>query len=320
MKDRSILIAFTTALLLHIIIATLLLMNVNFSFIKAPPKNQAPIINATIVNQKLFDDLAQRKNEKKQAEKKKIEEEKQRIQQEKQKAEEQRREKEEQRVQAQKEAERISAEKVLAEKKLKAQQKAKKAKKIADDKRKQQQAEQARKIADEKRKQQQAEQARKIADEKRKQQQAEQARKIAEEKRQKIEAAAKVAKAKAEQEKERLRRAELDKQMDAQFEDAFSSAQSSKQLSEIARYQALIQNKISRNWQVEPSMKGKSCTLAIRLAPDGLVISVTRSSGDIKLCESAKRAALKATTLPIPKDPDISAQFRDFDIKLEPDF
>ena len=304
MKDRSILIAFTTALLLHIIIATLLLMNVNFSFIKAPPKNQAPIINATIVNQKLFDDLAQRKNEKKQAEKKKIEEEKQRIQQEKQKAEEQRREKEEQRVQAQKEAERISAEKVLAEKKLKAQQKAKKAKKIADDKRKQQQAEQARKIADEKRKQQQAEQARKIA----------------EEKRQKIEAAAKVAKAKAEQEKERLRRAELDKQMDAQFEDAFSSAQSSKQLSEIARYQALIQNKISRNWQVEPSMKGKSCTLAIRLAPDGLVISVTRSSGDIKLCESAKRAALKATTLPIPKDPDISAQFRDFDIKLEPDF
>ena len=108
--------------------------------------------------------------------------------------------------------------------------------------------------------------------------------------------------------------------MEAEFADAFSSAQSSKQLSEIARYKALIQDKISRNWQVEPSMKGKTCTLAIRLAADGLVLSVNHSRGDIQLCESAKRAALKARTLPIPKDPDISSQFRDFDITLEPDF
>ncbi|WP_372882380.1 cell envelope integrity protein TolA [Psychromonas sp.] len=299
MKDSSTLIAFITALLLHIIVGALLLMNVNFSFLKAQPENAAPIINATIVNQKLFDDLAQRKAEKVQAEKKKIEEEKLRVQQEKQRAEEQRKKKEEQRIQAakaetlrkQKEAERVAAEKALAAKKLKAQQDAEKAKKIADDKRKKQEAEQARKIAEEKR---QKIEAQKIA-------------------------AEKAAQAKAEQEKERLRRAELDKQMDAQFEDAFSSAQSSRQLSEIARYKALIQDKISRNWQIEPSMKGKSCTLAIRLASDGLVISATRSRGDIKLCESAKRAALKATTLPIPKDPDISAQFRDFDITLEPD-
>ena len=107
--------------------------------------------------------------------------------------------------------------------------------------------------------------------------------------------------------------------MEAEFEDAFSSAQSSKQLSEIARYKALIQDKISRNWQVEQSMKGKSCTLAIRLAPDGLVLSASRSSGDQKLCDSAKRATLRAKTLPIPKDPEIAPQFRDFDITLEPD-
>ena len=66
-------------------------------------------------------------------------------------------------------------------------------------------------------------------------------------------------------------------------------------------------------------MKGKSCTLAIRLAPDGLVLSAKRSRGDEKLCISAKRAALKAKTLPIPKDPEIAPQFRDFDITLEPD-
>lgn len=300
MKDSSTLIAFITALLLHIIVGTVLLLNVNFPNLKTEPKNAAPIINATVVNQKLFDDLAQRKSEKTQAEKKKVEQEKQRIQQEKKKAEELRKKKETRRIQAEKaetlrkkkEADRVAAEKKRVAKQLKAKQDAEKAKKIADDKRKKQQAENARKQAEEKRK--------KIEDEK-------------------IAAAKAAAAAKAEQEKERLRRAELDKQMDAQFEDTFSNAQSSRQLSEIARYKSLIQDKISRNWQIEPSMKGKSCTLAIRLAADGLVISAQRSSGDIKLCESAKRAALKAKTLPIPKDPDISTQFRDFDITLEPD-
>ena len=66
-------------------------------------------------------------------------------------------------------------------------------------------------------------------------------------------------------------------------------------------------------------MKGKTCTLAIRLAPDGLVLSADKSKGDDKLCASAKRAALKARTLPIPKDPKIASQFRDFDITLDPD-
>jgi len=318
MRDRSTLIAFTTALLLHIIVGTLLLMNVNFSFLKTEPKNEAPIINATLINQKVFDDLAQRKSDKEQAEKKKVEQEKQRIQQEKQKAEEQRKQKETKRIQAekaeterkQKAAERLVAEKALAAKQLKAKQDAEKALAAKQLKAKQD-AEKAKQVADEKRKKQQAEDAKKQAEEKRKKIEAE---KIAAAK------AAASAKAKAEEEKERLRRAELDKQMEAQFEDTFSSAQSSRQLSEIARYKSLIQDKISRNWQVEPSMKGKSCTLAIRLAADGLVISVQRSSGDIKLCESAKRAALKAKTLPIPKDPDISTQFRDFDITLEPEF
>lgn len=306
MKDSSILIAFITALLLHIIVGTVLLLNVNFPKLKTEPKNSAPIINASVINQKLFDDLAQRKSEKNQAEKKKVEQEKQRIQQEKKKAEALRKQKETKRIQAEKaetdrkkkEAQRIVAEKTLAVKQLKAKRDAEKAKQVADQKRKKQQAEKARKQAEEKRKKIEAE---KIA-----------AAKVAK--------AAASAKAKAEQEKERLRRAELDKQMDAQFEDTFSNAQSSRQLSEIARYTALIQDKISRNWQTEPSMKGKSCTLAIRTTADGLVISAQRSSGDIKLCESAKRAALKANTLPIPKDPDISPQFRDFDITLIPEF
>lgn len=98
-----------------------------------------------------------------------------------------------------------------------------------------------------------------------------------------------------------------------------SSAQSSKKSAEIARYNALIQDKISRNWLLEPSMKGKTCTLAIRLAPDGLVLSARRSKGDENFCASAKRATLKSKKLPIPKDPEISPQFRDFEIILAPD-
>jgi len=43
------------------------------------------------------------------------------------------------------------------------------------------------------------------------------------------------------------------------------------------------------------------------------------SKGDKLLCDSARRATLQAKTLPIPKDPQISSQFRDFDITLEPD-
>jgi colicin import membrane protein len=106
--------------------------------------------------------------------------------------------------------------------------------------------------------------------------------------------------------------------MEAEFADAFSSAQSSKQLSEIARYQTLINEKISRNFQVEPNMKGKTCKLRIKLTPDGLVISVKQNGGDQRVCESAERAAYRAKTLPIPKDPEIATQFRDFDLTFTP--
>ena len=116
-----------------------------------------------------------------------------------------------------------------------------------------------------------------------------------------------------------MRQAELDRQMAAEFSDDFSSARSAKQLSEIAKYEALIRAKISRNWKVDPSMKGSSCTLAIKLAPDGLVLSARMSRGDKRLCDSARRATIQAKTLPIPKDPEIISQFRDFDITLEPE-
>jgi colicin import membrane protein len=312
-KEKETLIAFFTALGLHLIGGWILLMSVDFSLPKDKPENAAPIINASVVDQKLFDDLDKRKNEKIATEKRKIEAEKkkqERIKQEKIKADQLVKQKEAKRIKAekaevlrkQKEVQRIEAEKVLVAKQLKAKKQAEKAKKVADEKHRK---EQVRKVEEERVR------SEKRAADKVKAEKAAKAAKVKSDK---------LAAKKAAKEKERLRQADLDRQMEAEFADAFSSAQSSKQLSEIARYKALIQDKISRNWQVKPSMKGKTCTLAIRLAADGLVLSAKYSKGDKQLCESAKRAALRARTLPIPKDPVISSQFRDFDITLEPDF
>ncbi|MEI6896046.1 MAG: cell envelope integrity protein TolA [Psychromonas sp.] len=305
MKNSTTFIAFVTALSLHLILGAVMLLGMNFSWLEDKPKEQVVIINASIVNQKLFDDLAQKKQDILAEIKRKedqVRKEKERIQREKQASEKRRKEAEIKRIQAEKDAivrkkkeqEKLALEKIAIAKALKVKKEAEKAKKMAEAERKKQQAEMKR-IETEKvavAKALEAKQAKEQAEIKRQQKAAE---------------------------TERLRQAELDKQMQAEFESEFSDAQNSKHMSEIARYKALIQNKISRNWQVELSMKGKSCTLAIRLAPDGLVLSAKRSQGDQQLCDSAKRATLRAKTLPIPQDPDIAAQFRDFDITLEPD-
>ena len=296
MKKNTELIAFITALSLHLIIGGVLLFAADFSLPKEKPKEVVTIIDASLISQEVFDDLEQRKNNKKLAEKRKKENE--RKKREKALADKKRKETlakqqkeaeakaKREKAQREAEAKRAAAEKALAEKnaKIKADKEAK-----ALAKKKESEKLQAQKAAKEK------------------------AAKEAKEK------AAKEAKRKAAAEAERLRQAELDQQMEAEFFDDFSSARSAKQLSEIARYQALIRNKISRNWKVDPSMGGKTCTLAIRLAPDGLVISVNMSRGDRVLCDSARRATLSARTLPIPSDPEISGQFRDFDITLEPE-
>ena len=216
---------------------------------------------------------------------------------------------------AQVKAEKLAREKAAKEKAEKlAQEKAakEKAEKLAQEKVAKEKAE---KLAQEKAAKEKAE---KLAREKAAKEKAE---KLAREKaaKEKAEKLAREKAAKEKAEKERQRRAELDRQMEAEFAEEFSTAQTANQLSEIARYKALIQNKISRNWQVDLDMKGKTCTLAIRLAPDGLVLSAQRGTGDDKLCASAIRAALKAKTLPIPKDPEIAQQFRDFDITLKPE-
>ena len=77
MKNSSTLIAFISAFALHIIIGGLLLISVDFSLPREKPKT--PIIEASVVNQKLFDDLALRKKEKARAEQRKKDRERKAI-------------------------------------------------------------------------------------------------------------------------------------------------------------------------------------------------------------------------------------------------
>lgn len=311
MKKSSTLIAFISAFTLHAILGGLLLLGLDFTLPQEKPK--VAIIEASLINQKVFDDLAARKKEQTKKEQRK----KDQIKKEKARAE---KEKIKKAKEAKAKIAKAKANKLAKEKAAKANAAKQKAEKVAKAKAAKQKAEKIAKAKAAKKKAEKiakAKAAKKMADKIAK----EKAAKVAKEKAEKI-AKAKAAKEKAQKiakAKERQRQLELDQQMDAEFADDFSSAQSAKQLSEIARYKALIQNKIGRNWQVDSNMKGKSCTLAIRLAPDGLVLAAERSKGDAKLCASAKRAAFKAKTLPIPKDPGISTQFRDFDITLEPD-
>ena len=331
MKNKEKLVPFLVAVSLHIVIGVALVVGASFSLPKEKPPIATPIINASVVNQKLFDDLAERKNKKKLSEQRKKEALKQKEAKEKRdikQAEEKRKEKaatarrsqKEKALKKKKEAERVKAEKLLVAKKIKEKKVADAKKKKADDKRKKQKIEQQKKLDKKQRqvKKKAQEKARKDAKIK-----AQRDAKIKADKKAKRilaakKAAKKEAKRKADAKAEKLRQADLDKLMEAEFDNEFSSAQSAKQLSELARYKALIQDKISRNWQVDPSMKNKTCTLAIRLSAGGLVLSANRTKGNKRLCDSAKRATLKAKTLPIPKDPDIAVQFRDFDIKLTP--
>lgn len=332
MKNSATLIAFITAVSIHLIIGGLLLMNVEFSLPKEKPKPEVAIIEASIVSQQMFDDLAKSKADKKRAEQKKKDDARKKKAREaadkkrkdaliKKKKDDKIKAKKDAEQRKKKEAQRVKAEKVAAAKALKQKQAAdKKAKAL-------QQKKAAEKKALATKKEAERVKAEQVKADKIK------ADKLAKDKAAKEKAAKekaiKDAKIKAEKEakrkadaiaaeSERLRQAELDKQMEAEFSDDFSSARSAKQLSELAKYEALIRGKISRNWKLDPSMKGKSCTLAIKLAPDGLVLSAKMSRGDQKVCDSARRGALRAKTLPIPKDPEIATQFRDFDITLEP--
>lgn len=183
----------------------------------------------------------------------------------------------------------------------------------ADARKKQKEQEIAKKLEAEKARKERERKAaeKKAADEKRKREADEKARKEADRKKKEAERKQREAIEKTEQ--ERILQEQL------QAEQAVRSAQRRKVvISEVGKYKALIRNTITSNFIVSPSMKGKTCTLKLRLASNGLVIQVQTLGGDPNVCRAAQAAVLKNDSLPVSSEPDVFAELKEIIMPFQP--
>ena len=87
---------------------------------------------------------------------------------------------------------------------------------------------------------------------------------------------------------------------------------------EVNKYTGMIVAAIQRNWLVGPTMVGKQCVVNIRVATDGLILSIGEGQGDSEVCRSAQLAIRKTGTLPMPKDPEVNKQLQNLNLTLIP--
>jgi len=123
-------------------------------------------------------------------------------------------------------------------------------------------------------------------------------------------------------EAEKQRKAALEKEMSAQLEaeqQALSAENQRRVMSEVDKYNALVRQTIVQNLFDFDSYIGRSCRLNIRLAPNGLVIDVRILDGNDALCRASQAAVLRPDTLPVSDDPEVFAEFKDFNITVRPE-
>jgi colicin import membrane protein len=103
---------------------------------------------------------------------------------------------------------------------------------------------------------------------------------------------------------------------------ARSSGEQARAQTEIARFEALIRQKVERNWlRPAQSAGGLSCIVRLRIAPGGEVLSavIVRGSGDGAFDRSVEAAVLRASPLPVPSDMSVFEHFRDLELKFKPE-
>ena len=89
----------------------------------------------------------------------------------------------------------------------------------------------------------------------------------------------------------------------------------------VDQYKAQIKAAVSSAWHNPPVYNHKtSCVLHVRLAPGGVVLSVSvvRSSGNDAYDRSAKNAFYQASPLPVPSNPSLFRQLSEFTILMRP--
>lgn len=124
-----------------------------------------------------------------------------------------------------------------------------------------------------------------------------------------------------EKAKQEARQRALEEQLTKQLEEeqaAMSQANQKRIMSEVEKYQAMVQSKVQQYLQTDGGFIGETCLVTIQLAPDGLVLSVNAVSGNTALCRIAEAAVLRAGTLPMSKDPEVSSRFRKFELEVSP--
>lgn len=88
-------------------------------------------------------------------------------------------------------------------------------------------------------------------------------------------------------------------------------------VSDINSYMGQIQDAIQSKFYNPSSFTGKTCDLRIKLAPDGLLISVQEVGSDPALCQAAVSAA-KLAQIPKPPSAAVYQYFKNFTLGFKP--
>lgn len=152
-----------------------------------------------------------------------------------------------------------------------------------------------------------------------KQEKQEKAERAEKEKREKQERAEK------EQREKQAREEALAQQKKIEAERKAKEALVSTQVSQRAKneYQALIRSILHQNW-TKPmgfDLSGLSCVVLVDLHPTGEVarVIITRSSGNLTFDRSTEVAVYKSSPLPMPQDPGLAQEARQFEFKFYPE-
>lgn len=302
-KENSI--AFTIAVILHLLFIGALLFNWEYDKPKKIVLKQGDVIQTTAVDANSFNARIEEIERKKKSEQQRKAEQarKKKALAEKKRKEELRQKEEQKRKQAEATRKKEQQRKAALLKKKKLQEQKLKEKKLKQQKR--QEAE--KKAAEEKRKKAEA---RKIAEARKKAEQ----KKIAEAKR-KAEAK-RIAEARKKAEAEKKHQAELKRQQERERAERERLSRGI-----VNKYVALIAQKIERNWRQPPGTPANlQCKIDIRLRSNGDVISVkiAESSGNAAFDRSVETAVRKASPLPVPRDSVIFKQFEVMRLRFEP--
>ncbi len=103
---------------------------------------------------------------------------------------------------------------------------------------------------------------------------------------------------------------------------AKAAALAVRQQGEIARFEDIIRQKVTRSWARPPGAReGLECLVLVRVVPGGAVLStqILRSSGNPIFDRSAENAINKASPLPVPDDKSMFEHFREFEFKFRPE-